>query len=371
MRPDAVAAVRLGRLPIWIVAAGTWLAIRAAGVVALLIAGGTRPLTDLLTSYDGDWYVEIAVSGYDHGLHDDGHGGVKSNLAFSPLLPVLIRAVMAFGLHPDWAAIVVAGACGLVAAVLLSLLGRHLGGRRCGILLAAGWAALPHAVVETMAYTEGLFVALAAASVLALLRGRLVSAAAWCAAAGLARPSAVALVATVWWVALVARQGRRSWVAVVGAPVGVCAWWIYVAVRVGHPAAWWHIQRAGWNSRFDFGREAAWGVLWQLPRHPTLPLAMVAIVTAAFAALAVVSFRIPLQPAVRAYTFFTVVLAIGSAGTYLAKARFLLIAFTALVPAVVWLASRPQRVQVAVIAVMAAGSVGYGVFLLTGWTHSP
>ena len=57
---------------------------------------------------------------------------------------------------------VVAWLASLAAAWALYATGERLHGPRAGIALAALWAALPVGIVQSMAYSESLFTALAA-----------------------------------------------------------------------------------------------------------------------------------------------------------------------------------------------------------------
>src|SRR4029453_11972485 len=96
---------------------------------------------------------------------------------------------------------------------------------------------LPHAIVENMAYTEGLFTALAVWSLLAVLRAQWLTAGTLCLLAGLTRPTAVGLIAAVGLAALVAAVGRRDgwrpWAAMALAPLGYVGYLVWVGIRLG------------------------------------------------------------------------------------------------------------------------------------------
>src|SRR5690606_36045782 len=144
--------------------------------------------------------------------------------------PVLPGGPQAAGLAISWLA-------GPAAAWGLFAIGAHLRDRRTGVLLVALWAVLPHAVVQSMLYTETLFTALAAWSLYALLRRRWLTSGALCLAAGLLRPTAGALVLAVGLAALAAvwrrRDGWRPWVAGLIAPLGLLGYLGWVAHRLG------------------------------------------------------------------------------------------------------------------------------------------
>ena len=249
-------------------AVGAWAALRLSGLVAVYLSRnrGDRSLSSLLTGFDGDYYLGIASGGYDHGPQPVGSGGLSaSNLAFHPLLPALIRAVAATGISISASALVVAALTGLAAAIAIYQCGEFLYGGRVGVLMTVLWGALPHAVVESMAYTESLFTAFAAWTVLALVRRRWVTAGLVCCLAGLVRPSAAALIATVGVVALVAilrrQDGWRPWAAVALAPIGLFGYWIWVGIRLDRLDGWFWVQRTGWGAHFDGGRETVGQVI--------------------------------------------------------------------------------------------------------------
>ena len=108
-----------------------------------------------------------------------------------------------------------------------------------------------------MPYSDGLFVAAAAAGLTALHRRRWVLAGLCGAAATLTRPTGVALVAAAGVAALVELARRRDprplvapLVAVSGGlAFGLFGWW-----RTGDPLVWRHAENL-WRQRLDFGHD--------------------------------------------------------------------------------------------------------------------
>lgn len=175
---------------------------------------GESPGRALYGSWDAQWYQMIAERGYDRTIHGVPHTWhfASSNLAFFPLYPALCRGadlVLPVGLaKSSW---LVSMAASLAAAWLIFLIGNRLYGRRTGIILAVLWGCLPHAVVESMAYTESLFTALCAAALLAALTRRWVLAGLFAALAGLTRPTGIAIAAAISLCAALALvQGVRA-----------------------------------------------------------------------------------------------------------------------------------------------------------------
>ncbi|MGQ0824008.1 MAG: hypothetical protein ACT4OX_03070 [Actinomycetota bacterium] len=102
-----------------------------------------------------------------------------------------------------------------------------------------------------MTYSEGVFIPAAAASLLALDERRWIVAGLWGAAAGLARPNAIAsLVGAI----VELRRDRRT-LAPLAAPAlafaGYALYPLYLWFRVGEPFAYWEVQRDGWGWHFD------------------------------------------------------------------------------------------------------------------------
>ena len=236
-------------------AVGAYLLVRLVGLLVLWswAAGHHKALGYLLgRTWDTVWYVGIIQHGYDSGTP------LFSNMAFFPLFPYAARGLMLVSpLSAPDAAIAVAWIAGAVAAWGLYAVGNLLHDRRTGIVLAMLWGALPHAVTESMGYSEGLFTALAVWTLYHVLTGRWLAAGTLCLLAGLTRPTAVALIPAVCLAALAAmvrrRAGLRAAAAIVLAPLGWLGYLAFVAHRTHHLDGWFRIQKLGWGSGFDGG----------------------------------------------------------------------------------------------------------------------
>jgi len=357
-------------------ALAAYLAVRAVGLVTLAWWAHDRgvPVVRLLaTRSDAAWYLGIARHGYDGGQG-------QSNLAFFPLYPALTAAVArvtGWGLHPQ---LVVAWTAGLLAAWGLFAVGAAVGGRRTGVALAVLWGVEPHAVVESMAYTEGLFTALAAWCLLALLRRHWLAAGLLCLLAGTARPTALALVPVVMLDAALALRrpgsaGSARWrpaACLLLAPLGVAGYLAWVAVRTGRLDGWQHVQRDGWHSTWDWGADAARqaGRILTSASQP-LPYVVVTAVVAVAVLLALLGLadRQPWQ--LSGFAVLALALTIGGSGYYHAKARFLLVAFPLLLPVARPLARTAPVKAVATLALLTATSAYVGGYLLLIWPWSP
>ena len=372
---DDVPAGRRAALPAsLLLAVGGYLLARLAGVLVLApwaSRRGTGLLPLLAHRSDAAWYLEIARHGYDGGQG-------QSNLAFFPLYPGLVAGVgrlVGWGAYPG---LIVGWTAALVAAAGLYAVGDLVAGRRVGVLLAVLWGALPHAVVELMGYTEALFTALAAWSLYALLRRRWLTAGLLCALAGLARPSAVALVPVlvvdVVLVLVRQRPGWRNWrpvLAALLAPLGVAGYLGWVALRTGRLDGWTRVQRNGWGSSWDGGADALRQAGHVLSGEQPLELYAVTgiVLVAVLLGVLLVTDRTAWQ--LTAYALAGLVVTIGSAGYYHAKARFLLTAFPLLLPLAASLARAGRTRRVLTLVALVAGSAWFGGYLLLVWRWSP
>jgi hypothetical protein len=356
-------------------------ALRAVALLTLAAyaAADHRHLTlwQLLTRYDAIWYAGIAEHGYDPAIPLAAHGGLATtNLAFFPLYPWLIAFVKLLPVSGLTAGLVVAWSAGLAAAWGLYALGTHLRDRRTGILLAGLWAVLPHGLVESMGYSETLFTALAAWSLLAVLRRQWLTAAALCLGAGLTRPTAAALVAAVSLAALVAvcrRPGEwRAWCAMVLAPLGMLGFMAWVGARLGRPDGYFYVQDKAWKMGFDGGRYTVrtLGTLMTTPLPLAFAVTTAVVVGGVLLFLVGVGERLPWPLLV--YAGAAVLLVIGGDDYYAAKARLLIPVFPLLLPVAYAMArSRNRAVPYVVLAGLTAMSACYGVYLCLIWHYSP
>ncbi|MFE2126938.1 glycosyltransferase family 39 protein [Streptomyces amritsarensis] len=365
VRPRDVRAVGV---PAAALALGVFAAIRVTGAAVLALAAwgaGRSPVRVLGHSWDSVWYLAIARHGYGRTQIWPVTGLVQSDYAFFPLYPALVR--LAGG--GEWGGLFVSWTAAAVAAVGVYRVGELVAGRRVALLLVALWAAVPHAVVLTLAYTEPLLVALAAWSLYALLRERWLLAASLALVAGLTRPTGIAVAAAVSVTALHALLVRRSrapgvWAAGLLAPAGWLAYVAAVGAARDDVAGYFAVQRQ-WGSRFDGGRATLSKVGEVLGGGPVaLATAVSALLLATAVLLAVLLFadRPPLPLLV--YSAVLLVIAVGGAGYFESKPRFLLPAFPLLLPLAAVMARARPRSAVVVTAGLAGLGYGYGVYLL-------
>jgi len=359
-------------------------AVRLLMLAAIAIAAHQhhRHVLTVLSKADGLWYLRIAEHGYGKPppIGPDGAYTHTTTLAFFPLYSWLIRAVSWAGPSPVHAALAVTAVFGLVAAALVALWAMPVVGPRGAVVLVALWSILPSSCVFDMAYSEALFVAAAAACLLALQRDRPVLAALAASVGGLTRPTGGCLVLAVFVAVGTSAWRRRRLTAREGAalllaPAGLVAALAHVAVATGRIDGWFWLERTVWNSGFDAGRSALTvydGVVtagrpWGIP-----PQIIAAAVVVAFIALTVGWLRGRPRPsgADVAYSVTAAILAIGERHYFHVKPRFLLVAFPVLVPAARWLSRRSTAALVAMATPALAGSLVWNAYFVAVWTKS-
>ncbi|QHC21912.1 glycosyltransferase family 39 protein [Streptomyces sp. GS7] len=359
-------------------------AVRLLGLAVLMVwsaANGKDWHTLLTARWDSLWYTGIAEQGYGHTVHL-ANGAVHSDLAFFPLLPWLERGLSAITpLSAADAGMAVAWLTSLAAAWALYATGERLHGPRAGVALAALWAALPVGIVQSMAYSESLFTALAAWGVYCVLTGRWVWAGVLASLAGLTRPVGAAVVAAVGVTAAVTvvneRAGgvrfrallrgrhRRMLLGVLLAPLGWCGYFLWVAARRGSLTGYLDVQ-AGWGNGFDGGIAFGHFIGHQLtgPAFAAGLGLLIGVALVVWLYLHGVRRGQPLPLAV--YGGTVLLLALTARGYFGSKPRLMMPAFPLLLPLAAGLARwRPARSWL-VIGLMAAGSAVYGAFWLNG-----
>ncbi|MFF9593392.1 glycosyltransferase family 39 protein [Streptomyces sp. NPDC014646] len=345
--------------------------------------GGANPW-DVLASWDGWWYQQIAMHGYDPRLVPipgaTGPITLEGNsAAFFPLYPALMRLVSELtGLGPYGAGLLVSVVASSAAALGIYAITERLGGRRAGLAAAGLWAVWPGSGVEWAVYSDSLYVALAVWACHAVLSRRWLTAGLLTCVAGLNRPTAVALIAAVAVAALLALHRRRDGIlrpvaAVAVAPLGLLAYLGWVGHRMGDYSGYFRLQSGAWAHEWDYGRHTL-DVLTSVPvGHADYlsawPFADLIGVGVVLLAIALLSLLIRLRPPVvlMVYTVLTLVLVLGSQQIFGNVSRYLLPLFPLFLPLALALRRLGPTHQLMLlgIAALASGSyAGYGLFEL-------
>jgi hypothetical protein len=371
---DPAARIRWLLIPIAI-----YFASRA--VQLLLIDWMRAPDTtvrDRLLIWDAGWFVRVAEEGYAHGYAYDDEGQITGNgLAFFPGYPWLIRlAHAALRVDHGTAAILIAWIAAAVLAVLVYLLGKAMWNERVATILTVLVCTQPMSVVLSMGYSEPVFLALVVGALLAAYRHRWLVAGLLGLAAGLTRPTGVALSLALILAALLyvaEPDNRRRWRALAGAALaflGVPAYLAWVGWRVGEPDAWFKIQTLGWGTEFDFGRTVARFIYDALRGGDGWVQVSVAWLLIAAVVSAVYAVRARVWPPLIGYGLVALILVLGQAGYYHSKPRLLVPVLLTLVPVALALGRARPRTAALVLVGFAFFGLWYGSYLITVWRYA-
>ncbi len=345
--------------------------------------------TLLAGRFDSVYYVYIAEYGYAAPM--EGMCQVQGELckyAFFPFYPSLIRGgSAALPLPTGMVALGIAVGASLLAAWGIFAVVHRLYDRRTAVITVLLWGIVPHAMVQSMAYTEPVFTALAAWSLYAVLTLRWVTAAVLAILAGLTRPSGAAVVAAVaicaaWTLFKALREPERATRvprtpvraligAILIAPLGWFAWFTWVGHRAGRWDGYFQVQEK-WGSTFDGGSFTLHRIAEIFTK---VPVTLDSVVASATVISALVLFVIAVQErqhmALLIYAAFLLLVAVGGAGYFQSKARFLLPAFPLLIPVARALAQTRPKIAYTVLGAAVLVSSAYGSYLMLVWQFSP
>ncbi|MGW1170461.1 mannosyltransferase family protein [Streptomyces sp. NPDC001153] len=407
-------------------------AVRALGLVVLALwsaARGKSAYTLLTARWDSLWYTRVAELGYGYEVRLP-NGDVHSNLAFFPLLPWLERLLHAVTpLSYADAGFAVGLLASLAAACGIFAVADRVYGPRAGVCAVLLWAVLPVGIVQSMAYSESLFTALAAWSLYALLTGRWITAGTLAALAGLTRPVGAAVVAAVWVAGVLsfvrdrsamhmpgADNGGRApaptpgatdgmqaparapgahatshnpqipeapadaqapsaprapaWRRALGmaiAPLGAAGYVLWVGRRTGKGVLGYLDIQAGWRNGFDGGFAFARFVADKFTSFPSAFAGVGLIIGVALLLwLYATGIRRRQPVALLVYTGVVLALALCASSYFGSKPRLLMPAFPLLLPLACALARLRTSRSVLVTAGLAVATSAYGAFWLNG-----
>ncbi|XGW00624.1 MAG: mannosyltransferase family protein [Leptolyngbya sp. BL-A-14] len=193
----------------------------------------------VLVGWDSVHYLGIATKGYEYATDGVGH-----NVAFFPMLPLLIKAGMMLGLSPELAGALVNNAAFLGALMVLAGWVNDRYGQTVARWAVAALAWCPFSLFGTVVYTEGLFLLCSTAALRAFDRREHAWAAFWgCVASGTRLPGLTLAPAFLW----VAWKERRSWsayLAAIAAAGGALLFSLFCWVQFHDPLAFLKVQKA-------------------------------------------------------------------------------------------------------------------------------
>jgi hypothetical protein len=330
-----------------------------------------RPMLDVLTSWDGIWYMRVIRLGYPrHVPSGITYDQDEARAAFFPLYPMLVRALDRVLPGGDTvAALVLNLALGAIAVWLVGLLARELFGIDIAERAMLLFVMFPGSFVLSFAYTEALLLVLAAGCLLFLLRRQWWYAGVLAGLGTATRPNGIALVAACAVAALLAIRERREWrslIAVLLAPTGFVAFQLWINRHAGERWVWFRVQTEAWSEGTSWGytalRRTAKAFISPLT-SPTNVITAVSVLTLVLLLWLLHRYRLP-APVVAYVTVVVLLMLIPN--TVTARPRFVYTAFPLFISAAAWLQRKHRDWWTYIFACSAAGLVGltalYGAY---------
>jgi hypothetical protein len=222
---------------------------------AITVIATSQSLLDVLSHWDGLWYLAIVRDGYSTEVPDVHGGAAQNNLAFLPGFPLAIKGFSWMtGASPHISGALISPLAGAAAAAIIYVLARRLSNDETAIRTVTLFSFYPSAFVLSMLYSESLYILLASTCLLALLQRRWLLAGLSAAVAGVTRPNGLILAVCCAWAAWQAAGGsRRALLAPLLAPLGALLHVAYLYAHTGDALAYFHVVDRGWGQRFDLG----------------------------------------------------------------------------------------------------------------------
>lgn len=300
-------------------------------------------ILDVLTSWDGIWYMRIVRYGYPTYVPPNiTYDDTQARVAFFPAYPYSVRFLDRLLPGGDtFAALVANFALGAVFIVLVGLLARAWFGDGAMGRAMMVVALFPGSLVLSLAYSEALLLTLAAGCLLLLQRERWVLAGLVAALGTATRPNGVALVAACAVAALVLCRRRRVWKPLIApaiAPVGFVLFQLWIDRHTGEDRVWFRVQGEAWKEGASFGLTALRRTLDAFTQPLTSPTDLVTAVSFLTTLFLIwIAWRRRRLPAMAAAYSAVVVALMLLPATVTARPRFLFTAFPLLIAASAWL----------------------------------
>lgn len=335
------------------------------------VGSAIDPVLNVLTSWDGRWYMDVVRHGYPKSIPADvTYFQDEARAAFFPLFPILGRwfdRIIPFG--DTFAVLLLNLILGLVATVLIALLAQRIYGDRVAKTTAVLVALFPGSFVLSFAYSEALMIVLAAATLLMLHDREWTAAGVFAAFCTASRPNGLAIVVAclvaAWFVDPEDRDSRR-FSAVLLAPLGFITFQLWLGAHTGEMGAWFRVQREAWGEGASFGWTALKNTFEAFAAPMTSPTDTITAVTvAATIALVYFGWKAKLPWPLMTYSWAILALMLTPA-TVTARPRFLFTAFPLLIGAAWWFEERRKRNPDDMWFPLTLGACGAGLTALTG-----
>jgi Dolichyl-phosphate-mannose-protein mannosyltransferase len=329
------------------------------------------PMSDVLSSWDGLWYLRIMRDGYPRHVQPHvTYFVADARAAFFPAYPLLVRFVDRILPGGDTlAALSTNFVLGAVAIFLLGLLAKRLYGPQVAAKAMVLGAMFPGSFVLSFAYTEALLLVFAMGCLWCLMSKQWVAAGLLAALGTATRPNGLALVLACAVAAVIAIRQDREWkslAAPVLSPLGFVGFQLWLGRHTGEARVWFRVQSQAWGEGASYGLTAI-RKTYEAFAHPLTSSTNVITAASVMAMLLMIFFtwrkRLPLP--MTAYNAGIIALMLFP-NTVTARPRFLFTAFPLFISAAAYLHADRRDWWPYVIGACAAGLVTltalYGVF---------
>ena len=219
------------------------------------------PMLDVLSSWDGIWYLRIVRVGYPTSVRPDvTYNVTDARAAFFPAYPLLVEGVDKVLPGGDTAAALCTNfILGAIVIFLLGVLARQLYGEQVAAKAMVLGAMFPGSFVLSFAYTEALLLVFAMGCLWCLASERWVAAGLLAALGTATRPNGLALVLACAVAAVIAIRREREWRSLAApllAPLGFVAFQLWLGRHTGEAGVWFRVQTEAWGEGASYGLTA-------------------------------------------------------------------------------------------------------------------
>jgi Gpi18-like mannosyltransferase len=220
-------------------------------LVAPLLAAPPRGVAvtfgwGVFDAWDSQHYHAIATTGYEYINDGKGH-----NVAFFPLFPLIIRAVMSLGLPFEVAGTLVNNLAFLATLYFLYFWVKQYYGMQVARWSTAVLAWCPLSMFSSVIYTEGLYLLFSTVALRCFDKQQYGWTALCGAMATATRPTGIALIPAFVIAAWKEKRSPIAYVAAFATGIGLLLFSVYCGISFGDPLAFMQAQK-GWRPSLGF-----------------------------------------------------------------------------------------------------------------------
>jgi Gpi18-like mannosyltransferase len=325
----------------------------------------------ILLRWDAAWFRRIALEGYGHVIINSTNRH-QWDYAFFPLFPSLERWIHRLtNISINTSGLIINLIASLVAAAGIYTIAQRLYSPRVAIFAVIAWALMPAGYVQWLAYSESIFTAFAAWSIVALLRKHWLRAGLLACLAGTTRALGIALVVAIAIAALheyAKTRDFKDWRPFLGAlisPIGLLSFMWWVGRKTHRFFGYFWVQK-NWGMSLDFGvefsrwiRNNLFGAKFYMGWGTILLLIIVSYIFYR-------NFKDKQPVPLLVMTTITLFFTFTPQGFFECKPRYLMPDFALLFPIALWLGKRKRSHAIVVLSVYTLATAAFTAFILLG-----